>query len=147
MPKLASSNFPAKIAALWTVFLLGTLFHTQLALMPLFHGVSVVESHTEGVVGMNAVLWFMLIFFALPMLAIIGCALYPSRPFSRAHLGVTLIYTILNLFHLGMDAVIAVPAYQLVLMSLLLGIGLLLNLVSYQWVRATTGPRSLLEHG
>ncbi len=33
-----------KIIALWIVFLLGMLFHTQLALMPLFHGLKVAES-------------------------------------------------------------------------------------------------------
>ena len=30
-----------KIITLWGVFLLGLLFHTQLALMPLFHGLPV----------------------------------------------------------------------------------------------------------
>jgi hypothetical protein len=37
-------NYRGKIIALWTVFLLGKLFHTQLGLMPLFHGLNVVES-------------------------------------------------------------------------------------------------------
>jgi hypothetical protein len=32
-----TAKYPEKIAALWTTFLLGTLFHTQLGLMPLFH--------------------------------------------------------------------------------------------------------------
>lgn len=141
MYKLSTNHFPAKITALWTVFLLGTLFHTQLALMPLFHGQSIAESHTDSFVSMDVVLWLMLIFFVLPMVAIVGCALHPTRQFCKLHFGLTLVYTVLNLMHLVMDAVIAVPSYQLVLMGLLLGIGLLLNLVSEQWLRALASNR------
>lgn len=126
---------PAKIAALWTVFLLGTLFHTQLALMPLFHGLSVADSHTYEAVSLNAVMWFMLIFFTLPLLAIVGCVLMSSRLFRTLHFGLTLIYTGLNLLHLLLDMWIAVPGYQQALMGLLLLVGLLINWVSYRWMR------------
>ncbi|MEL7501722.1 MAG: hypothetical protein AAFN18_04585 [Cyanobacteria bacterium J06554_6] len=126
---------PAKITALWTVFLLGTLFHTQLALMPLFHGLSVADSHTYEAVSLNAVMWFMLIFFTLPLLAIVGCVLMSSRLFRTLHFGLTLIYTGLNLLHLLLDMWIAVPGYQQALMGLLLLVGLLINWVSYRWMR------------
>ena len=131
------NDFTARITALWTVFLLGILFHTQLALMPLFHGLSVVESHTHNYVSVTAVMWFMLIFFCLPLLAIAGCAFYSSRQFRQLHFGLTLVYTGLNLLHFVMDSLIAVPSYQLALMALLLGVGLLLNLVAYQWMQSS----------
>lgn len=135
MSNSTQNNFPSTITALWTVFLLGTLFHTQLALMPLFHGMSVVESHTHDFMSVNAVMWFMLFFFSLPLLAIVGCAFLSSQRFRQLHLIMTLIYTVLNLIHLTVDMLISVPYYQLVLMTLLLLIGLLLNVASYQWVK------------
>jgi len=138
MNKPATKDFAVEITALWTVFLLGTLFHTQLALMPLFHGLSVVESHAHDYVSISAVMWFMLIFFSLPLLAILGCAFYPSRQFRRFHFGMTLVYTVLNLLHFVLDSIIAVSSYQLVLMALLFGVGLLLNFVAYQWMKAAS---------
>jgi hypothetical protein len=135
MDKPTSHSFAARITALWTVFLLGTLFHTQLALMPLFHGLSVVESHTRDYISVNAVMWFMLIFFLLPLLAIVGCIFSPSPSFRKAHFGMTLVYTVFNLLHLGLDSIIAVPSYQLVLMTFLVLVGLQLNIFAYQWMR------------
>lgn len=145
MHKLTANHFATKISALWTVFLLGIVFHTQLALMPLFHGLSVTESHAHGLISVNAVMWFMLIFFCLPMLAIIGCTFYGSLGFRRLHFAITLVYTVLNILHLVFDSLIAVPGYQLVLMGWLLGVGLLLNLVSYQWIRAASPGRKSLQ--
>ena len=127
-------NFPAKITALWTVFLLGTLFHTQLAFMPLFHGLDIAESHTHEVLALGTIMWLMLLFFCLPMLAIVGCAFSQARRLRQLHFGMTLLYSVLNLMHLVLDARIAVPGYQLALMALLLCVGLLLNWVAYQWM-------------
>lgn len=127
-------NFPAKITALWTVFLLGTLFHTQLAFMPLFHGFDIAESHTHEVMALDTIMWLMLLFFSLPLLAIVGCTFSQARLLRQLHFGITLLYSLLNLMHLVLDARIAVPGYQLALMVLLLCVGLLLNLVAYQWM-------------
>lgn len=145
MHKPIANNFAAKIIVLWIVFLLGTLFHTQLALMPLFHGLSVAESHAHDYISVNAVIWFMLIFFSLPLLAILGCSFYPSRQFRRLHFGMTLVYTVLNLLHFVLDSIIAVPSYQLILMALLLGVGLLLNVMAYQWMRAVGSVEKRLK--
>ena len=138
MHKPIAIDFAARITALWTVFLLGTLFHTQLALMPLFHGLNVAESHTHSYISVTAVMWFMLIFFCLPLLAIAGCAFYSFRQFRQLHFGMTLMYTVLNLLHFVLDSMIAVPSYQLALMALLFGVGLLLNIVAYRWMRASS---------
>ena len=49
-------DYQVKIIALWTVFLLGTVFHTQLALMPLFHGLDVaIVGHQHGTESSQAI--------------------------------------------------------------------------------------------
>ena len=130
---LMSSNYPQKINALWTAFLLGTLFHTDLGLMPLFHNMQVEHSHAAG--NLNQIFGFMLIFFVLPMLAIIAPTFTDAKSYRTLHFWLTVVYSILNLGHLIADIVVLAPWYQLLLMVLLLLIGLLLNLVSFQWLK------------
>ncbi|MFB6275569.1 MAG: hypothetical protein ABEI32_05405 [Halothece sp.] len=129
-----SNNHPAQIGALWTSFLLGTLFHTDLALMPLFHDLEVEHSH--AVANLNAVFGFMLIFFLIPMFTIIATTFTNARPYRNFHFGLTVVYSFLNLGHLIADIVVGAPWYQIVLMIVLLLIGLLLNLVSWQWLKS-----------
>lgn len=128
-----SHNYPAKINALWTSFLLGTLFHTDLALMPLFHDMEVEHSHTGE--NLDAVFGFMLIFFIIPMLVTIISTFTEAKSYRYFHFWLTSVYSILNLGHLIADIVVGAPWYQLVLMTLLLFIGLVLNLISFQWLR------------
>jgi hypothetical protein len=141
-----TAKYPEKIAALWTTFLLGTLFHTQLGLMPLFHGQSIVESHQTS--NLDPIFWGMLLFFLLPMLAIIGVNFSESRSLRKSHFWLTILYSVLNLAHLIADLLVRPIAwYQIALMAILLIIGLILNLVSYQWLRlAIADPRHLSEN-
>lgn len=132
---MMNTGFPLKVMALWTVFSLGLLFHTQLALMPLFHDINVAESHTHEYMSLDVIMWFMLIFFGLPLLAILGSVFWPSRRFCQLHFSLTVVYTVLNFIHFVMDVLVGAPSYQLVLMLLLVSVGLLLNLVSYRWMR------------
>ena len=144
MVRMNSINYREKIIALWTVFLLGTLFHTQLALIPLFHGIDVaMMSHhhqeTATIAEIQPILWGMLLFFVLPMIAIVSTAFYNFRRYRVFHFGLTLVYTILNFLHLFADLLVEPIAwYQIVLMMLLFSIGILLNLVSYQWLKRDT---------
>jgi glucan phosphoethanolaminetransferase (alkaline phosphatase superfamily) len=135
-------NYPEKIIALWTVFLFGMLFHTQLALMPLFHGMDVAESHTHEFMELSSILWLMLGFFMIPLVAIVITAFNQSKGYRIFHWGLSLFYTVNNILHFVLDWFVKVPSYQLFLMAFLVGIGLLLNLVSYQWMRnyKTTAP-------
>lgn len=55
-------KLPEKIIILWIVFLLGLLFHTQLGLMPLFHGLSVADSQAKSMAEIAPILWLMLVF-------------------------------------------------------------------------------------
>lgn len=145
MKASTNADFPLKVMALWTVFLLGLLFHTQLALMPLFHGIVVAESHTHEYMNLDVIMWFMLIFFGLPMLLILGIVFWPSRRFRQIHFGITLIYTILNVIHFVMDVLVGAPSYQLLLMLFLVTVGLLLNGVSYHWMRASIKDRQRFQ--
>ncbi|AFZ24093.1 hypothetical protein Cylst_1835 [Cylindrospermum stagnale PCC 7417] len=130
-------NYREKIIVLWTVFLLGTLFHTQLSLMPLFHGLPVIESQKAASINdISGIMWLMLVFFVLPMLAIIATAFTDSRRYRIIHFGVTVFYSVMNLIHLILDWLLPqVIWYQIALMMLLFLIGLLLNFVSFQWMR------------
>ncbi|MEY3300249.1 MAG: hypothetical protein RLZZ597_3509 [Cyanobacteriota bacterium] len=144
---LEELNIRQQIIALWIVFLLGLLFHTQLALMPLFHGLSVLAPHGQVATSITEVvpiLWGMLAFFLLPLLAILATVLAPTRRFRQAHFWGTLLYTVLNIGHLVADLVVKPIAwYQIVLMVLLVLVGLLLNYVGYGWMRraASRPPR------
>lgn len=129
-------NYRLKIIALWTAFLLGMLFHTQLALMPLFHGLNVAASHTHEYMPLTTTLWLMLAVFGIAMTAIITTALVGGQRYRTLHFGLTLLYTAINALHLIVDVNVAVPSYQLVLMGYLFVIGILLNGVSYQWFRS-----------
>jgi hypothetical protein len=125
------ANYQQKIISLWTSFLFGILFHTDLGLMPLFHEMEVEHSHASD--NVNAIFGFMLFFFILPMIIIILTSFTSAKSFRSFHFGFTVIYSILNLGHLIADIAVKAPWYQLVLMTLLFLIGLLLNLVSWQW--------------
>lgn len=131
-----------KIIILWIVFLLGLLFHTQLGLMPLFHDLSVAESHAKSMAEIARIMWLMLGFFVLPMFAIIATAFIDVRRYRSIHFGLTVLYTVLNFFHLLADVIVPPIAwYQIMLMVILFIIGLLLNFVSFQWMKDRNGKQ------
>jgi hypothetical protein len=139
-------NPKQKIVTLWIVFLLGLLFHTQLGLMPLFHGIGVAEFQAQSLDQIAPVFWLMLAFFVLPLLAIVATLFVDSRPYRKFHFGLTLVFTVLNFAHLIADLMVQPIAwYQITLMIFLLAIGLLLNLVSLQWVRERNTHREYRE--
>jgi hypothetical protein len=129
-------NCREKIITLWAVFLLGTLFHTQLALMPLFHNLSVATSHAHGPEEITWIFWLMLGFFVVPMIVIVTTLFDESRSYRKGHFGITVVYSVLNFFHVVADLLVQPIAwYQIVLMVVLFLVGLLLNLVSWQWLQ------------
>lgn len=130
-------NYRERIIALWTAFLLGTLFHTQLGLMPLFHGLSVAESQTASKLSdISMIMWLMLGFFVIPMLAIIATSFTDSKRYRIFHFALTVLYSIMNLLHVIADLLVQpILWYQITLMVALFLIGLLLNLVAFQWMK------------
>jgi hypothetical protein len=132
-----SANYPERINALWTVFLLGTLFHTDLGLMPLFHGQAVALSDAHGTANVSGILWLMLVFFTFPLIAIIATTFTHSRRYRVIHFGFTVLYSVLNFLHVTLDLMVKPIAwYQIALMIFLFGVGLLLNWVSWRWMKA-----------
>jgi hypothetical protein len=129
-------DYSLQIVVLWSVFLLGTLFHVQLGLMPLFHGLDVSLSHAHNSSEISLVLWGMLAFFCIPMGAMILTVFTEARDFRRGHFWLTVVYSVLNFFHAGADLFVPPRVWpQILLMVILLGVGLLLNWVSWQWLR------------
>lgn len=132
-------NRPNQLIALWNAFLIGTLFHTQLGLMPLFHGLDISAGHgqmTTELAEIVPILWLMLAFFGVPLIIIVAMCFIDARRFREGHFSLTVFYSILNLAHLVADLTVQPIAwYQIALMALLFAIGLLLNVVAYQWVR------------
>jgi hypothetical protein len=127
------SNYPNQIIALWTAFLLALLFHTELGLMPLFHGQSIAYTHDTQ--NISWILWLMLAFFVPPLLAIILPTFTDSKRYRIGHFWLTVLYSVLNLAHLIADlSVTPIEWYQIALMAILMLIGILLNLVSYRWM-------------
>jgi hypothetical protein len=77
------SNYPNQISALWMAFLLALLFHTELGLMPLFHGQNIAHSHDTS--DISWVLWLMLAFFVPPLVAIILPTFTERRSYRIGH--------------------------------------------------------------
>jgi hypothetical protein len=127
------SNYPNQISSLWTAFLLGLLFHTDLGLMPLFHGQNIAHSHDSS--DISWLLWLMLAFFVPPLSAIVLSAFTATKSYRIGHFWLTVIYSFLNFAHLIADLWVSPIAWhQIALMMILVLIGILLNLVSYRWM-------------
>ncbi|MFQ4136123.1 hypothetical protein PGN35_007360 [Nodosilinea sp. PGN35] len=130
------TSYQDKLLSLWTVFLLGTLFHTQLGLMPLFHNQSIALEGAEGTEPIGWILWLMLMFFMVPLIAMLAVTFNRTYPLRKLHFWVTVLFSILNLAHLVADLLVQPIAwYQIALMSFLFLVGLVLNIVSFQWLR------------
>ena len=123
-----------QIIALWTVFLFGTVFHTQLALMPTLYGENVAMARYEGKTPISH-LWAMLGFFIIPMVMIVATALNASPLYRLIHFGVTVFYTVMNFLHVALDLrVEPIEWYQITLVSILFVVGVILNVVASQWM-------------
>ena len=132
-----------RLRSLWIAWFLCLLFHTDLGLMPLFHGLSPeIESHVAPE-RLPVVFWAMLLYFLLP-LAIFLAITYADGLSSRIwrrwrwfHLGFGVVYSITNIAHLLVD--IRIPdsrSDQVLLMAVMAVIGLLINRESWRWCRA-----------
>lgn len=133
-----------RLRSLWIAWLLAMLFHVDLGLMPLFHGVSPeIHSHVNPA-KLPLVYGAMLGYFLVPLVAIILIAYAASdpehvqawQPWRRIHFWLSIAYTVTNALHLIAD--IAVPdarADQIVLMVGLVVLGLLINAEAWQWWR------------
>lgn len=144
MTEAASFGFAVRLAGLWAAWLLVMLFHVELGLMPLFHGLSV-EIKSQVAPGRVPRLFLaMLFYFLLPvgaLLVVIHAIADPagwsaSPPWRAAQFWFSVVYTLTNVIHLVAD--IRIPdsrTDQVVLMSVLTLIGLLINQQAWAWWR------------
>jgi len=145
----APINHPLRLVSLWLAYLLAMLFHVDLGLMPLFHGLSPeIASHVPPA-RLPWLFWGMLLYFLVPLatlLRLAWAASQPGRPggwrgWRRAHFWISVVYTATNIPHLIAD--ILVPdsrADQVTLMAVLLLIGLLINREAWAWWRQPSPP-------
>ena len=134
-----------RVAGLWGAWLLVMLFHVELGLMPLFHGLSVEIKSRISPQRIPSVFTAMMCYFLLPVMAMIlalHAASDPSswsahRPWRAIQLVLSLVYSLTNVGHLVADIIIPDSRFdQVVLMGVLVLIGLLLNLELWSWWRA-----------
>jgi len=135
---------PLRLCSLWIAYLLAMLFHVDLGLMPLFHGLSPEIESQVPPEQLGWLFWAMLIYFLIPMFSLLRISWAASEPgrrggwrgWRRLHFWISVVYTITNIPHLIAD--ILVPdsrSDQVALMAVLLLIGLLINREAWAWWR------------
>jgi hypothetical protein len=143
-PRAQSIDHALRLRTLWLAYLLAMLFHVDLGLMPLFHGLSPEIESQVPPTRLGILFWAMLVYFLVPLgalLRITWAASQPTRPghwlrWRRTHFWISVFYTLTNIPHLIAD--ILVPdsrGDQVALMAVLLLIGLLINSEAWAWWR------------
>lgn len=142
MAEAGSFSHAVRLAGLWAAWLLVMVFHVELGLMPLFHGLSV-EIRTQVAPSRVPRLFLaMLFYFLLPvgaLLVAVHAIADPggwsaSPPWQAAQFWFSVVYTLTNVIHLIAD--IRIPdsrSDQVILMTVLTLIGLLINQQAWAW--------------
>lgn len=140
------SRYALRLRHLWTAYLLAMLFHVELGLMPLFHGLSPAIESQVPKQNLPGLFWAMLVYFLVPLVCLVLIAYAdgagrggPHRvwqPWRGIHFGLSVIYSITNITHLIADIVVPDSrGDQVFLMVVLLGLGLLINWEGWLWWR------------
>lgn len=144
----AAIDHALRLRTLWTVWLLAMLFHVDLGLMPLFHGQSAEIHGQVPVSALPALFTAMLVYFLLPLGAMVLIAWAASDParaeawrgWRRGHFWFSVVYSVTNIPHLIAD--ILVPdsrGDQIALMAVMVVVGLLINVEGWRWWRQDRG--------
>lgn len=142
--RLPAVDRSMRLRWLWLAWLLAMLFHVDLGLMPLFHGLSPEIESKVPVAALPLLFGAMLAYFLVPLACLVTIAYAASdpghparwRPWRRLHFWISVVYTVSNLPHLIAD--ILVPDSrpdQVALMVVLVLIGLLINREGWAWWR------------
>jgi hypothetical protein len=143
----ADPGMPAcpTLQSLWLAWFLCLLFHTDLGLMPLFHGQSPAIASQVPAERLPQVFGAMALYFLFPLLAWLlnsyaAAAEAPARGLWRRwrwwQLGFSLLYSLTNIAHLLADLLIPDSRPdQVLLMAVMVVIGLLINRESWRWCR------------
>ena len=138
-----------RLRSLWLSWLLAMLFHVDLGLMPLFHGISPQIKSQVADSQLPELFATMLGYFLVPIAAVVGIAYACSNPTNQqltapkrrhpwrlAHVWLSVIYSLSNIVHLVAD--ILVPdsrGDQVALMGVMVVVGLLINREAWLWWR------------
>ncbi|MCK4330499.1 hypothetical protein KAX02_11735 [candidate division WOR-3 bacterium] len=127
----------AKIITLWVVFLFGMTFHSLLAIMPLFWGQSIAMSPEQIAKNpMASSMWMVLFFFLLPMIIIVVTLVIEAKWYKVTNFVLSILFTLMNIYHLtGHLGESPVDPRQIVLLTFVLISGILLNIVSFKWIK------------
>lgn len=131
-----------RVAGLWGAWLLLMVFHVELGLMPLFHGVSVEIKSRVSESQLPRIFLAMLLYFLIPVAALLLAIHAVSEPagwsttppWRAGQFVLSVVYSATNVAHLIAD--IRIPdsrTDQVLLMLVLTLVGLLLNLETWQW--------------
>jgi hypothetical protein len=142
MPDAASFGYAVRLAGLWAAWLLVMLFHVELGLMPLFHGLSVEIKSQIASSRVPRLFLAMLFYFLLPVGALLvavhaiadPAGWSASAPWRAAQFWFSVVYSLTNVVHLTAD--IRIPdsrTDQVLLMAVLTLIGLLINQQAWAW--------------
>lgn len=142
MTDAASFGYAVRLAGLWAAWLLVMLFHVELGLMPLFHGLSVEIKSQVASSRVPRLFLAMLFYFLLPVGALLvavhaiadPAGWSASAPWRAAQFWFSVVYSLTNVVHLTAD--IRIPdsrTDQVLLMSVLTLIGLLINHQAWAW--------------
>ena len=124
-----------KITILWSVFLFGMTFHSLLAIMPVFFGAEAAIPGSTGSVPAS-MMWMSLLIYLIPMILIVLILFTEKKWFKITNFGFSILFTIMNIFHvIGHITEIPVQMVQVVLLTFVLISGILLNIVSYKWMK------------
>lgn len=123
---------PFKIIILWSLILLGFIFHSLLATMPLFFGESITTPDATGTMPewMN---WMALAIYMIPMLMITVTLYTAAKWHTVTNLILAVLFVGINAMHLFEE--FGNSGIQTVLLSFILILSLLLILSSYRWFR------------
>lgn len=124
-----------KITSLWIIFLLGMITHFILSIIPIFFGADVTMPNATGVVP-PVQIWMRLFIFLIPIIVIVVTLFLEVKWYRITNFIITLLFTVINIFHLTKHAGTSpVDPRQIVLLTFVLIFGIILNIVSYRWVK------------
>lgn len=142
MEQLGWNPHAMRLAGLWLAWLLVMLFHVELGLMPLFHGLSVQIKSEVPASRLPRLFLAMLLYFLIPLfalLAVVHAIADPAGwsatlPWRAGQFWLSVVYSLSNGIHLLAD--VRIPdsrGDQVLLMVILTLIGLLINQQSWAW--------------
>lgn len=124
------------VAILWVLLLIAFLWHTILALMPLFYGITVAHAELASQ-DPDGGKWMML-GFGMAFITFAGlAALIQNKIYRWINFGFAALATLANLAHLAEHAFAGnVGIIDLIFLVFTLALSITLAIVSFQWARA-----------